>query len=231
MQENVLNKASYINITSSLFNSIYDICKAMKMDYFLVEINITIGEISNIYGTDSTFSTLSSYRPKNNVQNIYQYISFITSKSAISDLSLLLCTPTEYLRIYDNYIINDSKNDILNINNNVIDFRGVNKFKEIITKINHVVNTWNCSDYGIINEDQSIIKLGECKVADNIIPYIKDKYYMVIYKGIVPNAKADKLSLKIYDPYDNSKLFLSEFIVRKKKNMELSFYYLYLNTI
>ena len=225
MQNLSQNKSSCMTITT--FNNIYDICKAMKMDYYIIRYS---NDNISVYGIDNTFSYISYY-PFENMPIDSEIVQFITSKEAISNLTMLLSTPSEYLYVGDEYITNSSKNDFLYINNRVIGYRDKAEALKVIDTFMNIVSTSSPNFvYPSINDDEAIQRMTSCKVVDNIIPYIKDNHYMIIYKGIIPTAKSDKIGLFIYDINDNTNRFVAVFTLLKKKKL-YNYIFMYKNII
>jgi hypothetical protein len=83
------------------------------------------------------------------------------------------------------------------------------------------VNIINVSDTQIFSDMYFNIKS-----KDGAVLVVIDNHRFYIFKGMVPLAKSDKLSLQILDS-DNG-TFIVKYTITKKKNMCVTSYYKYL---
>lgn len=220
-----------IIITDITLNKIINICKATKLSIFRVILN-SDGDIVEISGMNENMNYLCI--ANNDIEPIsYNLYNLYFKKDDIANIDKvknIVSTEPVAIPVYQDYILEPTTGSALLINEMSFGTKFYyikNNYDSKYLVMKELINR-QYIDYGEINTDDAIIRMMTCKVADNIISYIKDGYYMNIYKGLVPVSKSDKIYLRIYPNFGNINTFVSQFIIKKKKNIILNFYYWYL---
>lgn len=197
-----------VRILINEFLQIVEICKAMKCDYVCIQEGV-------ILGTDSTFSSLIK------VNCVNPYIHNITFKNQDLQAFTKVIQGTEYVTIdyTRNCIIDQSEENsiIFSTDNNIHNLR-----VSMMTRIGGEIL------YPNLREDPEFERCLALKSAQGAVMYIKDKYCMSLFSGLLPINKADKVDLVIHP---ENGYFIATFQIKKKKpsiDMSCSFRYLYL---
>jgi hypothetical protein len=67
------------------------------------------------------------------------------------------------------------------------------------------------------NVDEELIPLKNVKKTDGEVHIKIGEYFMTLFTGLLPIAKADKVFLTIYDNFTPDSIFIAQFEVKKKK--------------
>lgn len=71
--------------------------------------------------------------------------------------------------------------------------------------------------YNEVSNSPDYLTLKEMKAGDGARPFIRDRYVMYFFNGLIPTVKGDSVLLNIYDNHTDP-YFLADFIVVKAKN-------------
>ena len=100
--------------------------------------------------------------------------------------------------------------DILNLKQQMFD-------KWYSVRNNIFNDLWDCQNhvYDNIQDMDNFKEISNMKADQGAKPFIIDNHIIWLFKGLIPNNKADKVDLWIYDYSDSVELF--NFIIHKKK--------------
>ena len=100
--------------------------------------------------------------------------------------------------------------DILNLKQQMFD-------KWYSVRNNIFNDLWDCQNhvYDNIQDMDNFKEISNMKADQGAKPFIIDNHIIWLFKGLIPNNKADKVDLWIYDYSDSVELF--DFIIHKKK--------------
>lgn len=87
----------------------------------------------------------------------------------------------------------------------------------------------NGINYGNIMQDPMFVNCISVKAGDGLQTYIKDKYFMSIFTGLLPINKSDEVNLYIV-PYENNE-FHALFTIQKKKLNPIKCLFRYKNPV
>ena len=92
------------------------------------------------------------------------------------------------------------------------------KFNKWYSVRNHILNDlwdWQEHFYQNLQDMDNFKEISNMKADQGAKPFILDNHIIWLFKGLIPNNKADKVDLWVFD-YSNS-VELFDFIIHKKK--------------
>lgn len=213
-----------------------EISKAMKFEYYIWKIN-EFGEIYEILSSPKELAYICKAQCNADAIRTIDCGIIFFNKEILMRLDMFTSLPPTNIVFSRDILLAEDYPDIM---------IGVNQFtvldpsihsipfdiiRNMITLESHLLSLANTVpiDYGDISGHYTIQQLLSINVAAGLLTFNPDSNHtMGIYKSMISLNKADKLSLKIYDnPIYN--IFLSEFVVTKKKAIRLYYYINFLN--
>lgn len=199
------------------FNEIVNGLKGMKADFVCVNGNLLIG-------TDTTNTYIKTYK-MNTIIPISPFTLCTKELSSefyanITDTSIIINFDTGKLYCPNNTLFADSRTNRM-ITDNLFTNNILYRYNNLELEKN---NSYHI-EYGEITNDESFQLYKALKSADGTYLYNpKDTilYQMYLYNGAIPVNKMDKVFLEIYD---YPKIFISKFIVYKKKLNPIEVYF------
>lgn len=213
-----------------------EISKAMKHEYYIWRVN-EFGEIYEILSSPKELAYICKAQcGQNSIRTMDSEIIFF-NKEILMRMSIFNELPqTKIVYSRDVLLAEDYPDNMIGVNSftqldpavHSIPFDIIRK---MITLESYTMSLLNSIpiDYGEISNYPAIQQLLTINVSAGLLTFNPDhNHTMGIYKGMLSLNKSDKIYLKIYD---NSiyNIFLSEFIITKKKNIRLCYYINFLN--
>ena len=190
----------------SILQNILKIAKSSKCDYVYCTEH---GMICSNAGWDF-ITTIDFVSPI--------YFSFV-----VSSLKNFLAStePTDKIEITDSYIINQTKQIYIEINNELLKYGLVDKYNKVCNIIS--VNPTSIAD---LSSNDQFNKINDGKTKDGAGRLVINNHVVFLYSGLLPTNKKDKVDLSIWDINDS--YFLNGYRIKKGK-LNYTVYVMYLN--